>query len=53
MELPKRRKNRLSEYDYSNPNAYFVTICTEKRRNLFWLDVGAIIDRPYSRRPAR
>ena len=46
MELPTRRKNRLSEYDYSTPNAYFVTICTEKRRNLFWLDVGAIIDRP-------
>ena len=46
MELPKRKLNRLSEYDYSTPNAYFITICTDKRRNLFWKDAGAIIDRP-------
>ena len=46
MELPKRKQNRLTEYDYSTPNAYFITICTEKRRNLFWKNVGAIIDRP-------
>ena len=46
MELPKRKKNRLSEYDYSASSAYFITICTDKRRNLFWKDVGAIIDRP-------
>ena len=46
MELPKRKPNRLTEYDYSTPNAYFITICTEKRENLFWKDVGAIIDRP-------
>ena len=44
--LPKRKKNRLQEFDYSTPNGYFVTICTEKRRNLFWTNVGAIIDRP-------
>ena len=43
MELPKRKQNRLTEYDYSTPNAYFITICTEKRKNLFWTDVGAII----------
>ena len=46
MELPTRKQNRLKEYDYSAPNAYFITICTEKRKNLFWMDVGAIIDRP-------
>ena len=46
MELPTRKQNRLKEYDYSVPNAYFITICTEKRKNLFWMDVGAIIDRP-------
>ena len=46
MELPKRKQNRLMEYDYSTPNAYFITICTENRRNLFWQDVRAIIDRP-------
>ena len=46
MELPKRKQNRLTEYDYSTPTAYFITVCTEKRKNLFWTDVGAIIDRP-------
>ena len=46
MELPKRKQNRLTEYDYSAPNAYFITICTKNRANLFWTDVGAIIDRP-------
>ena len=46
MELPKRKQNRLSDYDYSTPNAYFITVCTENRKNLFWKDVGAIIDRP-------
>ena len=46
MELPTRKQNRLKEYDYSTPNAYFITICTEKRKNLFWMDVGAIMDRP-------
>ncbi|MEF2838755.1 MAG: transposase [Oscillospiraceae bacterium] len=46
MELPKRKQNRLTEYDYSTTNAYFITICTEHRKNLFWSDVGAIIDRP-------
>ena len=46
MGLPKRKPNRLTEYDYSTPNAYFITVCTENRKNLFWADVGAIIDRP-------
>ena len=48
MELPKRKKIRLTQYDYSTPNAYFITICTEGRRNLFWRNVGVIIDRPYN-----
>lgn len=46
MELPTRKQNRLTQYDYRTPNAYFITICTNNRRNLFWKDVGAIIDRP-------
>ena len=46
MELPKRKQNRLTEYDYSTPNAYFITICTHNRKNLFWKDVGAAIGRP-------
>lgn len=46
MELPKRKQNRLANYDYSTANAYFVTICTVDRKNLFWNDVGAVIGRP-------
>ena len=46
MELPKRKPNRLTEYDYSTPNAYFITICTANRKNLFWKDARAGIDLP-------
>ena len=46
MTFPQRNPNRLTDYDYSTPNAYFLTICTENRKNLFWKNVGAIIDRP-------
>ena len=35
-ELPKRKKNRLENYDYGSCGAYFVTICTVKRQNYFW-----------------
>ena len=46
MELPKRKINRLKEYDYSQPNAYFITICTKNKEKLFWENVGASIARP-------
>ena len=46
MELPKRKQNRLAEYDYSTPNAYFITVCTDNRRNLFWNSVETAVDRP-------
>ena len=46
MEFPKRKQNRLTEYDYSQPNAYFITICTKNKEKLFWEDVGASIARP-------
>jgi len=29
VELPKRKNPRLSQFDYSLPGAYFVTICTK------------------------
>jgi len=45
-ELPKRKKNRLENYDYSSCGAYFITVCTLERKNFFWKNVGAIIDRP-------
>ena len=46
MSFPVRKQNRLPDYDYSTANAYFITICTHNRKNLFWTDVGAISDRP-------
>lgn len=40
MELPKRRPNRLSSYDYDREGAYFITICTQKRNCLLSRIVG-------------
>ena len=37
---PHRRKVRLSEFDYSQPGAYFVTIVTQERKKLF----GEVVD---------
>ena len=39
-DLPRRRAVRLRGYDYSQPGAYFVTICVQHRKCLF----GTIID---------
>lgn len=39
-DLPKRKRNRLSGYDYSDDGLYFVTICTQERENLF----GEVVD---------
>ena len=33
-DAPKRKPIRLTEYDYSTPGAYFVTICTQGRRRI-------------------
>ncbi len=41
--LPKvlhRRSIRLTDYDYSQSNAYFVTICAAKRSSIF----GKVMD---------
>ena len=46
MDAPAGKQNRLPEFDYSTPSAYFVTVCTRNRRNFFWVNVGAINDRP-------
>ena len=46
MELPTRKANRLPDYDYSTANAYFITICANDRKNLFWQPVGATTGRP-------
>ena len=38
--FPRRRAMRLRDYDYSQPGAYFVTICVQHRKCLF----GTITD---------
>ena len=40
MELPKRKSNRLSSYDYNQGGAYFITICTQNRMCLLSRIVG-------------
>ena len=35
MEFPKRKLQRLKDYDYSKSGAYYITICTERRLPLF------------------
>ena len=46
MERPKRKSNRLRNYDYNTPGAYFLTICTKNGKYIFWERVGASIARP-------
>ena len=48
MDLPKRKPTRLKDYDYSSEGAYFITICTHNRKNLFSNIVGAIHESPES-----
>ena len=31
LDAPRRRSIRLRGYDYSNPGAYFITVCTQDR----------------------
>lgn len=40
-DLPKRKQIRLQAYDYTQNNAYFITICTHNRAHLFGEIVGA------------
>ena len=40
MELPQRKPNRLSDFDYNQNGAYFVTICTQDRRKILSSIVG-------------
>ena len=40
MDLPKRKPNRLKEYDYSTPGAYFITICVKDGKQLLSKIVG-------------
>ena len=45
--LPKRKPNRLREYDYASAGGYFLTICTVGMNCIFsHVDVGAACGRP-------
>ena len=37
-EQTKRKTIRLKDYNYSNPGAYFITVCTANREKIFWSD---------------
>ena len=39
-ELPQRKPIRLKNFDYSNRGAYFITICTQNRRQILSRVVG-------------
>ena len=45
MDTPRRKPNRLKDYDYSENGAYFITVCTKEKACLFW-NVGASTARP-------
>lgn len=34
MNLPKRKPNRLKDYDYRQNGAYFITICTKDKKEI-------------------
>lgn len=40
MEFPKRKQNRLKDYDYDSAGAYFITVCTQDRKCLLSHIVG-------------
>ncbi len=43
-KLPRRKQNRLKHYDYSSVGAYFLTICSKERQNIFGkIEVSATV----------
>lgn len=49
MDYPKRKLTRLSEYDYSAPGTYFITICTHGKNHLFGRILTDHSTEPYMR----
>ena len=49
IPYPQRKPNRLREFDYSSNRAYFVTICTQDRKNTLCHIVGdgSPVPKPY------
>ena len=46
MEFTARKPNRLTDFSYNAPGAYFITICTKGKKCTLWKNVGASIARP-------
>ena len=46
INLPNRKAIRLTDYNYSSPGAYFITVCVDGRKPILW-NVGAADCRPY------
>ncbi len=47
MQAPKRKRNRLENYDYSQSGAYFITICTHDKKCILGGVVGCgVLDAP-------
>ncbi len=43
-DRPRRKSPRWQSWDYANPGAYFITICTEDRKHLFGrIELGEMI----------
>ena len=38
MDLPDRKKNRLDNFDYGQNGSYFVTLCTQNRKQIFEIE---------------
>ena len=34
IQLPQRKSTRLKDYDYSKDGYYFITVCTQNRKNI-------------------
>ena len=47
MDLPQRKINHLTGYDYSTDGIYFVTVCTRAKQKILCDIVGANTVRPY------
>ena len=46
-ELPQRKSTRLKNFDYSSAGTYFITICTQNRRQILSRIVGGdVLDAP-------
>ena len=49
-EVPKRKPTRLQAFDCNTTDAYFITICTDKRRQILSRTVGVdVLGDPFVR----